>query len=204
MSTFSPKAKILAYITLVIAVFISGSFKLHLVFLFLVILTAVRVPLSALKRGMIPVIFFLAFTFLSNLYFQEGDVLYEVFGLKVTDEGLRLGGRFTLRLFILILGAKVLTATTKAGDLVKGIGGLLGPVGRIDFVKELMVTMSLTLRLLPVIYDEALELYKNVKNSEGNGLTARIRLAVSLLAPLFERSLKKAKEMTELEQELEH
>jgi energy-coupling factor transporter transmembrane protein EcfT len=74
----------------------------------------------------------------------------------------------------------------------------------VGFVHELMLTMSLTLRLLPIVYDEAMELYKNVKNSEGTGLHGKFKLAVSLLAPLFERSLEKAKEMTDLESEFEH
>jgi energy-coupling factor transporter transmembrane protein EcfT len=83
------------------------------------------------------------------------------------------------------------------------MSGLLGPVGRLGFVKEVIVTMSLTLRLLPIIYNEASVLYKNVKKSETNGLAGKIRLSVSLLTPLFENSLKKAKEMTNMEKEFE-
>ena len=106
------------------------------------------------------------------------------------------GGQLTLRLFILILGAKVLTATTRAEELVTGMSGLLGPVGRLEYVKELVNAMSLTLRILPIVYDEAMELYKDVKNSGGRGLRDRMKLAVELLTTLFERSLKKAKEMS--------
>ncbi len=138
------------------------------------------------------------------MFFQEGTLLYEILGLPVTEEGLKKGGLLTLRLFILILGAKILTATTRAEDLVHGMGSLLGPVGRMAFVHDLMLTMSLTLRLLPIVYDEALELFRHVKNSEGNGFAGKIRLAVSLLTPLFERSLRKAKEMTDLESEFEY
>ena len=45
--------------------------------------------------------------------------------------------------------------------------------------------------------DNKAQEYKNVKNSEGTGLHGKFKLAVSLLAPLFERSLEKAKEMTQ-------
>jgi energy-coupling factor transport system permease protein len=150
-----------------------------------------------LKRGLTPVTLFLIFTFISNVLFQEGRVAAEFLGLRLTDEGLMRGGQLTLRLFILILGAKVLTATTGAEELVTGMGGLLGPVGRLEYVKELINTMSLTLRILPIIYDEAMELYKDVKNSDGRGLRDRMKLAVELLTTLFERSLKKAREMSE-------
>jgi energy-coupling factor transport system permease protein len=197
---FSPKAKILLYIFLVIAVFVSGSFKMSLLLLFSVTAFAIRVPLSVLKRGLIPVLLFLTFTFISNVVFQEGKVIYEIFSLPITEDGLRRAGQLTLRLFILILGAKVLTATTKAEDLIIGMNRLLGPVGKLSFVNELVHTMSLTLRLLPIIYKEALDLYKSVKNSQGRGLTGKIKLSVELLTPLFERSLKKAKEMSKSEE----
>lgn len=204
MTGFSPKAKILLYLLLVIVIFLSDNFRFGLLLLLLNVIIAVRVPLSTLKRGLVPILFFLLFTFLSNVLFQEGVVYYKIFGIPITDEGLRHGGFLTLRLFTLILGAKILTATTEAADLVRGMTGLLGPLGRVVFVHQLMLTMSLTLRLLPIVYDEAMELYRNVKNSEGTGLPGKFKLAVSLLTPLFERSLQKAKAMTDLENEFEH
>ncbi len=196
MIAFSPKAKILLYIFLVITAFLFNSFRINLILLLSVTAFAVKVPFSALKRGFIPIMLFLIFTFISNVLFHEGKVIYVLFGLSVTEEGLIRGGQLTLRLFILIIGAKVLTATTNAEDLVAAMGVLLGPIGKLGFVKELTYTMSLTLRLLPIIYNEALGLYKDIRNSQGNGLTSKIRLSVELLTPLFERSLKKAREMS--------
>jgi energy-coupling factor transport system permease protein len=204
VARFNPKARILLYLLLVIAVFLSDRFSSGLFLLILTVVLAVRVPFSVLKRGLVPILFFLFFTFLSNVLFQKGNVYSEIFGFPITDEGLRRGGLLTLRLFTLILGAKILTATTPAGDLVRGMKALLGPLGRVGFVSELMLTMSLTLRLLPIVYDEALDLFRNVKNSGQNGIAGKIKLAVSLLTPLFERSLQKAKKMTDLEDEFEH
>ena len=198
MIFFSPKARILLYLLLVIAVFVSDSLEISLIILLVVLASAVRVPLSSLNRGLFPITIFLFFTFISNVLFQEGNVLYDVFGLSITDEGLRRGGWLTLRLIILITGAKVLTASTRSEDLINGMSGLLGPVGKIGFVQELVYIMSLTLRLLPVIYNEAIELYKNMRGSAGSGVADRIKLSVELLTTLFERSLVKAKEMTDI------
>jgi energy-coupling factor transporter transmembrane protein EcfT len=202
VKTFSPLLKIILYALLIITIFFLDSDTLHLLLLCCIAAIAFKVPSSALRRGLVPIVFFLAFTFISNILFQEGKVIYRILGLQVTEEGLVSGGRLTLRLLILILGAKVLTATTKAEDLVAGMGRLLGPLGRTGFVKELILTMSLTLRLLPIVYDEALELYKDVKNSEGTNLAGKVRLAVSLLTPLFERSMQKAKEMSDIGEEI--
>lgn len=204
MRTFSPRAKILLYVLLATTVFFSHSFSVSLISLVFVMFFAIRLPFSTLKRGLIPIMLFLTFTFISNVFYQTGNVLYEVSGLSITDEGLRSGSLLTLKLFILILGAKALTSTTKAEDLVNGMSELLGPIGKTGFVKELLFTMSLTLRLLPIVYDEALELYKDVKNSEGTSIAGKIRLSVSLLTPLFERSLKKAREMSDTEKDFEH
>jgi hypothetical protein len=49
--------------------------------------------------------------------------------------------------------------------------------------------------LLPVVYDEALEIYRDVKNFEGTSIAGKAKLSDSLLIPLFERSLKKDREM---------
>ncbi len=200
VALFSPKARILLYILLVIAVFVSDSLEVSLVILLVVLVSAVRVPFSSLKRGVIPITLFLFFTFISNVLFQQGIVLYELGGLQFTDEGLRQGGSLTLRLFIMIVGAKVLTASTRSEDLINGMSGLLGPVGRIGFVQELVYVMSLTLRLLPIIYNEAIELYKNMRGTAGSGVAGKIKLSVELLTTLFERSLVKAKEMTDTEE----
>ena len=198
MALFNPKARILLYLLLLITVFVSDSLEVSLIILLVVLASAVRIPFAALKSGFFPIMVFLLFTFISNILFQEGDVIYEVFGLDITGEGIRRGGILTLRLFIMIIGAKVLTASTRSEDLINGMSELLGPVGRIGFVQELVYIMSLTLRLLPVIYNEAIELYKNVRGSAGSGVAGKIKLSVELLTTLFERSLVKAKEMTDV------
>lgn len=151
--------------------------------------------MSVLKRGLIPITLFLAFTFFSNVLSQSGRVVYEIWGITVTEEGLRRGGHLTLRLFILILGAKALT-TTKAEDLVGAINVLLGPLGRWKPLREFMSTMSLTLCFLPIVYTEAQALYTEVvKDSPETTFLDKIKLSVSLLTLLFERSLKKAKDL---------
>jgi energy-coupling factor transport system permease protein len=204
VKTFSPKAKIVLYILLATAVFFSNSLKVSLLSLGFVTVFAVKIPFSTLKRGLIPVMLFLLFTFVSNVLYQTGDVIYKISGISITDKGLLRGGLLTLKLFILILGAKVLTATTRAEDLVAGMGELLGPIGKTVFVRDLIFTMSLTLRLLPIVYNEALELFRDVKNSEGTSVADKVRMSVSLLTPLFERSLKKAKEMSDMEKDFEY
>ena len=196
MITFSPAAKILIYIFFVAAVFLSKSFKVDLALFALVLILTFRIPASVLKRGIVPIALFLTFTFFCNIFFQTGKVIYEFWGIVITDDALRRGGHLTLRLFILIIGAKLLTAMTTADELVKAVSLLLGPIGRLRPVREFIFTMSITLRFLPIIYDEAQMLYRQaIKNSPEATLAGKIKLSVLLLTPLFERSMKRAKDL---------
>jgi energy-coupling factor transporter transmembrane protein EcfT len=194
---FSPTAKILLYILLIIAVFLSNSIKVDIGLLIIVLFFGIGVPPSVLKRGIVLITFFLAFTFFSNILFQTGKVVFEVLGFTITEEGLKRGCHLTLRLFILVLGAKILTATTSMDDLMKAVILLLGPLGKWKPVKDFVSTMSLTVRFLPIIYDEARAFYtETFKNSQSTSLYDKIKRAVALLVPLFERSIKKAKDLS--------
>ncbi len=188
------------YLLLISSVFLSYTIEVDLVLLFIVLIFTLKVPFAMLTRGLIPILIFLTFTFLSNVLFQTGKPIYRIIGFVVTEEGLRNGGHLTLRILILVIGAKILTSTTSAEDLVKAMTRLLGPVAKIRAVREFLFIMSLTLRFLPIIYDEAQTLYTNsVKNSHETTIMGKIRISASLLTPLFERSLKRARELQALD-----
>lgn len=196
MKSPGPPVRIILYILLVAAVFLSNSILVDLGILAAVFAFTLTVPLQALLRGIVPITIFLLFTFISNILFQTGRVILDVWGLLLTEEGLRRGGHLTLRLVILIIGAKILTASTKAEDLIKAVTYLLGPFGRLKPVREFVYTASVALRFLPVIYNEAHSLYaETIQGYPKNTLTDKIKASASLLAPLFERSMKKARDL---------
>ncbi len=198
MIKFSPAAKIFLYILLIVTVFLTNSFKVYLGILILVSFFVFSLQVSVLTRGLVPITLFILFTFVSNALFQTGRVVYEIFGFTLTEEGLKSGGHFALRLFILIFGAKILTATTATDDLVRGMTSLLGPIGRWSPVKEFVSTMSLSIRFLPIIYDEAQTFYRETfKNSAEKTFLDKIRLSASLLSTLFERSIKRARDLSD-------
>ena len=197
MTKFSPAAKILLYILLIIIVFLTNSFKIYLGILIFVSFFAFSFPVSVLTRGLIPITLFILFTFVSNALFQTGRVVYEIFGFTLTEEGIKNGGHLALRLFILIFGAKILTATTTTDDLVRGMISFLGPLGKRRPVKEFVSTMSLSIQFLPIIYDEAQTCYRETfKNSNEKTFLDKIRLSASLLSTLFERSIKRARDLS--------
>ncbi len=160
---------------------------------------SVKIPMTKLKRGFIPISLFLMFTFFSGILFRKGRVLFEIWGIIITEEGLKAGGHLSLRIFLFILGAKIITATTPAEDLIGAAVRLMGPLGKWKPVREFVATLSLTLRFIPVIYDEARSLFRDAAgSSSGRTVLGRVKLSASLLAPLFERSVKKARELTNI------
>ncbi|MDP3297186.1 MAG: energy-coupling factor transporter transmembrane component T [Thermodesulfovibrionia bacterium] len=198
MIKFSPAAKIFLYILLIITVFLTNSFKVYLGILILVSFFAFSLPVSVLTRGLVPITLFILFIFISNALFQTGRVVYEIFGFTLTEDGIKNGGHLALRLFILIFGAKILTAITTTDDLVRGMTSLLGPIGRWSPVKDFVSTMSLSIRFLPIIYDEAQTFYRDTfKNSTEKTFLDKIRLSASLLSTLFERSVKRARDLSD-------
>jgi energy-coupling factor transport system permease protein len=183
--------------SLVVLVFLHGSLIIDVLFLALVIVLAVRTSVPFPRRAFLPICLFLLLTFISNVLFSTGRVLYEIGTLTVTEEGLRGGAHLTMRLLILIIGARVLTATTTAEELVQAVVKILGPLGRRKPVRDFILTLSLALRFLPIIYNEAGYLYRDtLRNNQGLTLPEKIRLSASLITPLFERSLEKARNLS--------
>ncbi|MBI4686512.1 MAG: hypothetical protein HY756_01835 [Nitrospirae bacterium] len=196
MTRFSPGVKISSYVLLIFALFLFRSFNVTIILSIIVITLSFTVSFSTLKKGLFPILLFLTFTFLSNAFFHTGKVSYEIGRLTMTEEGISDGVRLTLRLFTLILGAKILTSTTTAEELVRGMSTLLGPLGRIKAIKEFMTIMSLTFRFLPIIYNEAQNLYKEAKSNYTKAtFIDKLKVFAAILTPLFERSMKKARDL---------
>ena len=114
----------------------------------------------------------------------------------LSDEGLRRGAFFALRLTALVLLASLLTLTTSPLDLADGLERLLGPARRVGVpVHDLAMTLTIALRFVPTLADEA-ERLRRAQLSRGadieRGITRRIRGMTSLLVPLFLSAFRRA------------
>jgi len=156
-----------------------------------VLVFLLRIPLKSLKSGWIPIGLFLLFTFVSNMLFQHGKILYSAGPVIITEEGLHISLIRTMRVFFMIAGAKILVATTQIELLVGGFGKLLKPLERLGIpVVEFFSTMGLTMKSLPILKEQVAEMYRE-KIKEGNitGFWARARIVSMLLLPLFVKSI---------------
>lgn len=186
-----PEVKIILFAVFLVSLFLVQNLIVYLFMFVLIVLLLFRVPFASLRKGWIPVTFLLAFTFLSNVLFQHGRILYRAGPILVTEEGLAVASLRTIRVFFMIAGAKILTGTTEIQSLVSAMGKILKPLERLGIpVNDFLSTMSLTMRALPGLRDEIVKTYRD-KPHGGNvkGFLNRVTMISKLLIPLFVKSI---------------
>ncbi|MBA2176958.1 energy-coupling factor transporter transmembrane protein EcfT [Halobacillus locisalis] len=198
-----PRSKIAIIFFFVLIVFFANSVMSYgLLALFAIGAAASsKVPLPYIMKGLKPVWFLIIFTFLLHLIVtKEGDVLYNLWGWKIYEEGLVQGAAISLRFFLLILVTSLLTLTTTPIEITDAIEELLGPLKKIRFpVHELALMMSISLRFIPTLMQETEKISK-AQASRGvdfrtGSFKDRIKAVIPLLVPLFVSAFKRAEEL---------
>ena len=187
-----PRTKIIATIVYIVAIFVVPDFLGFIVsFLALAIVIAIsKVPLKFMLRGLKPVFFLIAFTFILNMFMVKGEVLVQFGFLHITREGLHTAAFMAIRLIFLILGASVLTLTTKPINLTDGIESLLSPFARFGLpAHDLAMMMTIALRFIPTLLEETDKIMKAQQargaDFETGNIMRRAKSMVPILVPLF-------------------
>ncbi|MEK7712749.1 MAG: energy-coupling factor transporter transmembrane component T [Nitrospirota bacterium] len=184
--------KIVLYVTFIVSLFLIQDLSAYILILIVLSILLLRIPLASLKRGWLPISLFLAFTFMSNVFFSHGKILYSIGSIVITEEGLRLATVRTLRIFFMVAGAKILTATTPLDVMVETLRKTLSPLEKIGMpvVGDFFSVMGLTLKCFPRLKDYLGENYRNHKNNtESKGFWGRVNIVSSFLLPIFIQSL---------------
>jgi len=187
----SPEIKIVLYIIFIFCLFLIKDVTVYLFITVAILIFLLRLPFKSLKSGWIPISLFLLFTFLSNVLFQHGRILYSKGPLVITEEGLNIASLRTMRIFFMIAGAKILTATTQIDLLIGAIGKILKPLERLGIpVIDFFSIMGLTMKSLPRIKDQIAETYKEkVRGEDVKGFWNRVKVISFFLMPLFIKSI---------------
>ena len=205
LHALDPRAKILASAVLVAGLFLVDSAAGCVIFaaVFILLVTASRVPPVAFLRLIRPVAFIVALTVLFQVFFsREGATLFEWGFLEVHEGGLRMGLFLALRILLLVSTAGLLTATTAPVALADGIEDLLSPLKKIRFpAHEVAMMMTIALRFIPTLHEEAQKIARaqaarGADFSEG-GLLHRVRAMVPVLVPLTIGAFRRADELAE-------
>ncbi len=187
-----PGVKLLIYSCFAAGLFLIRDVGPQLVIATCVLIALLFVPFRRVRGGFLPIMLFLGFTFVSNLFHQSGRVMYVFGSMVATYEGLRLAAVRTLRVFDMIYAAKILTAVTPLEEMIDSLRRIFQPLERVGLpVHDFFSAMALTLRAFPVLKQRLQENYR--ANIEGKGAARfdeRVKLAVSFLIPLFVESMR--------------
>ena len=172
----------------------------YVVFLFSVIALS-GIPVKMVLKSLKSVLFIALFAFVINIFAIPGESLVKLGPFSISQEGLTLGVRMALRLFLLILTTSLfLTLSTTPLMIADAIEALLKPFSKIGFPShELAMMMSIALRFVPTLIEETDKIMK-AQSSRGadydtGGVFARAKGLVSVLIPLFVSAFKRADDL---------
>lgn len=197
-----PRVKILISIAYLVLLFLAKNFY-GLLLGILAVLAAYaisRIPLRLLLRSIRTVLIIVLFTAVVNMFFVDGNALWQWKFIRITDRGLYNAVFFSVRIVCLIAGTSLLTYTTSPILLTDGIERLLSPLSRIGVpVHELAMMMTIALRFIPTLIEETDKIISAQKargaDMESGNIVQRAKALVPILIPLFVSSFRRADEL---------
>jgi len=197
-----PRVKIMLTLGYIVMLFVAGNawgLGLGVAFGFGAYLLS-GIPLSMIIKSLKPVVPIIIFTAVLNMIFVDGELLFQIWVVKITREGVHTAVFMAVRIICLIAGTSLLTYTTSPIALTDGIERLMGPLKRFRFpVHELAMMMTIALRFIPTLIEETDKIMSAQKargaDLETGGLIQRARALIPILIPLFVSSFRRADEL---------
>ncbi|NLN49400.1 MAG: energy-coupling factor transporter transmembrane protein EcfT [Clostridiales bacterium] len=197
-----PRVKIMiTFVFIASLFFINKYFTYIFVIAFMALALAIsKIELKYMFKGLKPLIAIILLTVALNIFMTEGEVIYTIWKLKVTREGLSQAGFMALRLIFLITGASLLTLTTSPISLTDGIEKLLSPFRKIGVpAHEIAMMMTIALRFIPTLLEETDKIMKaqmaRGADFESGNIIKRAKAMIPLLVPLFISAFRRADEL---------
>ena len=197
-----PRVKLFGTLVFLISVFAyKGIIGLGIVTLFLAAVIGIsKVPFRYMIKGLRAIMILMLITALFNLFLTPGELLIQVWKLKITKEGVMSAIRMAIRLTYLILGTSLMTLTTTPNQLTDGLEKALRPLAKIHVpVHEIAMMMSIALRFIPILIEETDKIMKaqmarGASFDEGN-IIKKAKSLIPLLVPLFVSAFRRANDL---------
>ena len=197
-----PRVKLFGTLVFLISVFAyKGIIGFAIVTLFLAAVIGIsKVPFRYMIKGLKAIMILMLITALFNLFLTPGEVLLQIWKLKITKEGVLSAIRMAIRLTYLILGTSPMTLTTTPNQLTDGLEKALRPLAKIHVpVHEIAMMMSIALRFIPILIEETDKIMKaqmarGASFDEGN-IIKKAKSLIPLLVPLFVSAFRRANDL---------
>ena len=197
-----PRTKLVGTLVFLISLFLYRSFAVYIVAT-LFLAAAIRlseVPFRFMVRGLKSILVLLMITMVFNLFLTPGTVAFQIWKLRITQEGIRQALFMAIRLIYLIIGSTIMTLTTTPNHLTDGMEKGLSPLKKLHVpVHEMSMIMSIALRFIPILMEETDKIMKaqmaRGADFESGGLIQKAKSLVPLLVPLFISAFRRANDL---------
>ena len=194
-----PRVKLFWTLIYIISLFLGQNIFIYgIAGVFLLICIRIsKVPVKFILRGLKAVIMLLMFSVIFNIFLTDGEVIFRIWKIKVTREGVVIAVAMAVRLIFLIMGSSLMTLTTTPNDLTDGLEKSLGFLKIIHVpVHEIAMMMSIALRFIPILIEETDKIMKAQQargaDFETGGIIKKAKAMVPLLVPLFISAIRRA------------
>lgn len=154
----------------------------------------IRMLLKQAKR----VIWFVLFTLLINTFTIDGQVLFEIWGMYGTSEGLLQGVFLSTRIVLLLLLSYVFVRTTRMEEMLDGVEAVFSPFGK--RFSSLLVMLSLTINFVPLLIQSAQRI-KGAQMARGADVDSsffrQVTFASAAVLPLFVSAFRTSQHLAE-------
>lgn len=192
---------ILTFLYIAVIFFITNYYGYLLLGCFTLILMFVSgVPISTFLKSLRPMLFFIVFTALINMFLTTGDTLWSWWIFKITDKGIEYAILMILRISFLVISSSLLTYTTSPIALTNGLELLMLPFSKIGVPShEIAMMMTIALRFIPTLLEETDKIMKaqmaRGADFETGNLMKRAKALIPLLVPLFISAFRRADDL---------
>lgn len=197
-----PRVKLIGTFAFIVGLFLAGNVAGYAVAaIFLVSMVRLsHVPVKFMLKGMKAIAFLIVITVVFNTFMTPGEVLIQVWKLKVTKEGLIMAAKLAVRLSFLIVGSSIMTLTTTPNQLTDAIESVMGPLKRLHVpVHEVAMMMSIALRFIPILMEETDKIMKAQEargaSFDSGNLIDKTKALIPLLVPLFISAFRRANDL---------
>ena len=197
-----PRSKLIAVVIFIAALFSAEGFAGYALMFAVTggMIALSHIPLKSIVRGLRPVMIIIIFTAVLNMFFTPGKVIFQVWKISFTQEGVVRAVFMVLRISLLIAGTFLLTYTTPPIALTDGMESLFNPLKKLRVpVHEMAMMMSMALRFIPTLIKETDKIMSAQRargaDFETGSLIQRARALLPLLVPLFVSAFRRADEL---------
>lgn len=196
------RLKIVSLFILIVGIFVFDSQLDYIIWCMLIgtLMYMSKIPLKMFFISIKPIIWIILFTFILHLFTTQEKVIFEIWKLSITWEGLANGSFVCLRLLLLMFGASLLTFTTPPLVLSDALEDLMKPLKRFGVpAHELAMMMTIALRFIPTLLEETDKIIKAQKSRGADFMTGnilkRVKAFMPILIPLFISAFRRADDL---------